>query len=209
MKKINYALISSLCALVMGVLLILWPDVAVNYLVIAIGVLFLVPGIFGLATYLSLLPKARKEGVQVIFPVVALGSLLFGIWLAIMPDFFIGILMYVLGVVLVLGGFNQLAALISARSWVQVPLALYFIPVLIIAAGIVVLFNPFEAAQVPFIVLGASLVVYALTDLFRQWRYRSREQYRQAEVVEIKPEAKEEASEEKGEAKEAPKTDQP
>ena len=43
MKSLNYALVSSLCALVIGVLLVAWPDMAVNYLVITVGVLFLIP----------------------------------------------------------------------------------------------------------------------------------------------------------------------
>ena len=48
MKSLNYALVSSLCALVIGILLVTWPDVAVSYLVITIGVLFLIPGLVGL-----------------------------------------------------------------------------------------------------------------------------------------------------------------
>ena len=40
MKSLNYALVSSLCALVIGILLVVRPDIAVNYLIIAIGALF-------------------------------------------------------------------------------------------------------------------------------------------------------------------------
>lgn len=36
MKSLNYALVSSLCALVIGILLVTWPDVAVSYLVITV-----------------------------------------------------------------------------------------------------------------------------------------------------------------------------
>lgn len=187
MKTLNYAIVSSICALILGVLLILWPGVAVNYLVMLIGVLFLVPGVYGLGAYVSLLSKARKEGVRVIFPVIALGSTLFGIWLIVMPTFFVGILMYVLGVLLVLAGLNQLAGLITARTYAPVPIILYLIPILVLGAGVVVLFNPFEAATVPFIVLGASMAVYALTDLFRQWRYR-KQRYGAGEVIDVKPE---------------------
>lgn len=53
MKSLNYALVSSLCALVIGILLVTWPDVAVSYLVITIGVLFLIPGLVGLFSYLA------------------------------------------------------------------------------------------------------------------------------------------------------------
>ena len=48
MKSLNYALVSSLCALVIGILLVVRPDIAVNYLIIAIGALFLIPGLVGM-----------------------------------------------------------------------------------------------------------------------------------------------------------------
>ena len=41
MKSMNYSLIRTICALVIGLVLVLWPDAAINYIVITIGVLFL------------------------------------------------------------------------------------------------------------------------------------------------------------------------
>lgn len=172
MKSLNYALVSSLCALILGILLVTWPDVAVNYLVITIGVLFLLPGLVGLFTYLAVLNRRKSEDPHPAFPIVALGSTLFGIWLIIMPSFFVGVLMYVLGILLVLGGISQLANLIAARSFMTVPFGVYIVPVLILAAGITVLFNPFATAEIPFIVLGVSSIVYALMDIFRLLRFR-------------------------------------
>ncbi|WP_308762958.1 DUF308 domain-containing protein [uncultured Bacteroides sp.] len=172
MKSLNYAFVGSICALILGVLLVAWPDVAVNYLVITIGVLFLLPGLIGLFTYLAVLNRRKIEAPRPMFPIVALGSALLGIWLILMPAFFVGVLMYVLGVLLVLGGISQLANLIAARSFMPVPFGVYVVPVLVLAAGITVLFNPFETAEIPFIVLGVSSIVYALMDLFRLIRFR-------------------------------------
>lgn len=172
MKSLNYALVSSLCALVIGVLLVAWPDMAVNYLVITVGVLFLIPGLVGVFSYFSSVQKRRREGVRVMFPVVALGSALFGIWLVLMPAFFVTIFMYVLGVLLLLGGLSQLSEFVAARSYVRVPAGMYVFPVLVMAAGLVVLFNPFEAAMLPFMVLGVSFIVYSLIDIVRLVRFR-------------------------------------
>lgn len=184
MKSFNYAVISSLCALIIGVLLIVWPDVAVNYLVITVGVLFLLPGLLGLFSYFASAGRRREAGIRQAFPVIALGSSLFGLWLMIMPEFFIGILMYVLGVLLVLGGISQLVNFASARAYIHVPAGVYVLPSAILVTGIVVLFNPFQAATVPFIVLGAASVVYALTDLFRLLRFRRK---RNGQIEDITP----------------------
>jgi uncharacterized membrane protein HdeD (DUF308 family) len=80
--------------------------------------------------------------------------------------------MYVLGVVLLMAGIHQLVTLTQARQWAVVPWGLYVMPVLVLLAGLVVLANPFEAATVPFVLLGVSSVVYGLTDLWRLWKYR-------------------------------------
>lgn len=181
MKSLNYAVISSICALIIGIMLVVWPDVAVGYLVMSIGILFLLPGLLGLFSYFAYAKRRERQGVGTAFPVVALGSALFGLWLIVMPAFFIGILMYVLGALLVLAGLNQLAGFASVRSYMRVPVGMYVIPALVLVAGLVVLFNPFEAATVPFVLLGVSAIVYGLTDLLRLLRFRRK----QGEVIEV------------------------
>ena len=165
MKSLSYAAMSSVCALVIGILLVIWPEAAIIYLVITVGVLFLLPGLMGLFSYAF--SRRRNAEVQRTFPIIALGSTLLGFWLMIMPEFFVNILMYLLGVLLVLGSLSQLINFISVRQVVKVPVFLYLISVLILAAGIVILFNPFTAATVPFIILGVSSIIYTLNDLVR------------------------------------------
>ena len=177
MKSLNYALVSSLCALVIGILLVVRPDIAVNYLIIAIGALFLIPGLVGMLSYFSVWKTKTKsfDKNQWYIPLVALGSIFLGVWLILSPSFFVEILMYVLGVLLVLGGIGQLASLIAARAFVPVPLGIYVVPVLVLAAGVTVLFNPFATAELPFIVLGISSIVYALMDMVRLLRFHKKD----------------------------------
>lgn len=52
----NYSLIRTICALVIGLVLVLWPDAAINYIVITIGVLFLIPGFIVLIGYFGTKP---------------------------------------------------------------------------------------------------------------------------------------------------------
>ena len=173
----NYSIIRCICALVIGVLLVAWPEAAILYLVITIGVLFLVPGLFSLSGYLI---RGKQDGSR--FPIAGLGSLLL-----IMPAFFVGILMYVLGAVLVLAGISQIVNLSAARSWTVVPGGFFVIPVLVLIAGIVVLFNPFTAAAVPFIILGVSSIVYGLSDLINIIRFRQKKEPGMPEIEDITP----------------------
>lgn len=182
MKTMNFSIIRCICALVIGVLLVAWPEAAILYLVITIGVLFLVPGLFAVFGYLT---RGKQAGGT--FPIAGLGSLLFGLWLMIMPAFFVSILMYVLGAVLVLAGISQIANLSAARNWTVVPGAFFVVPVLVLIAGIVVLFNPFSAATVPFIVLGVSSIVYGVSDLITVLRFRRNTGDAVTEIEDIVP----------------------
>ena len=187
MRNFNYYALSSICALIIGVLLVVWPDVAVRYLVITIGVLFMLPGLIGIFGYFATAKRREEAGIRATLPVSAIGSVLLGFWLMIMPDFFITILMYVLGALLVLGGLSQLFNFISVRNITKVPFIMYTIPVLVLLAGIIVLVNPFQAAAVPFIILGISSIVYALTDLFRLIRYKKKVLDKEVEIEDITP----------------------
>lgn len=170
MKTMSYSVIKGICAVIMGILLVTWPETAILYLVIAIGAMFLVPGAVAVLNYIF---KEREQGAM--FPIVSVGSLLFGLWLMISPAFFVGILMYVLGAVLVFAGISQIMQLVNARGWTQVSFGYYVMPVLILIAGLVVLLNPFAAATVPFIILGVSSIVYGITDIINGIRFRRKE----------------------------------
>ena len=171
MKMMNYGMMRCVSAIAIGVLLMVWPEAAIIYLVIAIGAMFFLPSLFSLVGYFM---KGRQMGMY--FPIISLGSLLFGLWLMVSPAFFVGILMYVLGVVLVFAGISQIANLLNARSHTVVPLGYYIMPVLILLAGIVVLANPFAAASVPFIILGVSSAIYGITELINIYKFRKKEE---------------------------------
>ncbi|MDA6987171.1 DUF308 domain-containing protein, partial [Escherichia coli] len=80
-----------------------------------IGICFIIPGLFSLLNYFT---REKVEGEpSPMFPIDGAGSILFGAWLVIMPQFFVSILMYVLGALLVLAGAQQLISLVSARKW--------------------------------------------------------------------------------------------
>ena len=171
MKMMNYSNMRCVSAIAIGILLMVWPETAIVYLVIAIGAMFFLPSLFTLVGYFV---KGRQLGMY--FPIISLGSLLFGLWLMVSPAFFVGILMYVLGVVLVFAGISQIAGLLGARSHASVSFGYYVMPILILFAGLVVLVNPFAAATIPFIILGISSTAYGISELINIYKFRRKEE---------------------------------
>lgn len=167
----NYSLIRTICALVIGLVLVLWPNAATNYIVITIGVLFLIPGFIALVGYFAAKPAS---GVKRRFPVEAVGSFLFGLWLVMTPAFFADILMFILGFILILGGGQQIASLTAARRWTRVPGGFYVVPSLILIAGVVALFNPTGTRNTVLMIIGISSLVYAVSELTNWFKFDRR-----------------------------------
>lgn len=167
--KVNLSFLRMLFALILGLLLVIFPNEAGNFFVIAIGTIFLIPSLLSIASALS----SKQGGFH--FPFFSVGSLLFGLWLIITPEFFVTLLTYVLGFVLLMGGVQQLSSLQVARQWVKVSPYYYIVPVLILLAGLLALFNPGGVQRTAFLVIGCASLFYALQELvswFSLMRFR-------------------------------------
>lgn len=97
----NYFFICIICVFVIGLVLVFWLDVVINYIVIIIGVLFLILGFIVLIGYFGI---KLELGVFCCFFIEGVGSLLFGFWLVMMLGFFVDVLMFLLGFILIMGG---------------------------------------------------------------------------------------------------------
>lgn len=166
MKRISNSFLRTICALVIGLILVMFPNEAGDYFVITIGAVFMIPSLFSIIGYFATNIEERTR-----FPLEGVGSLLFGLWLIIMPGFFADLLTFILGFILIMGGVHQLSLLMRARRWVAVPAGFYIIPVLILIAGLVALFTPREARSTIFIIIGVTSLVYATSELINWFMF--------------------------------------
>lgn len=155
----NIQIVRSISVLLIGVLFLMLGDSALSMLVIIVGVLLMIPGVWSLVSYV------RHIEQRPMFPLAALGSFVLGLWLAVSPAFFVGFFMYVLGGILVALGVYQLSALAVSSRLLPVAWPFYMLPVLVLLLGVFVLFNPFKAAAVPFILIGIGCVISAVNDI--------------------------------------------
>lgn len=175
----------ALCAIAIGVMLIQYPDNTVTWLTVAIGVLFFLSGVISCLTYFNRRRKASDYAItdmqgRVIangkpaFPIVGVGSLLLGLLLALTPTVFVTGLMYIIGVVLVLGAINQFMVLIASRRLGGVPVALWISPSLILVIGLYVMLKPMETASLPLVILGWCSLLYGITEIVNNLKINAR-----------------------------------
>jgi uncharacterized membrane protein HdeD (DUF308 family) len=203
----NNSLLRILYAIVIGIVLVVWPDMAAEYIVRTIGFLFIIVGIISLMAYGVNRRRYKKivaleaEQAQLTgdaepteeqkkrraprFPLEGIGSILLGVWLNISPSTVVNILMFVLGFIILMGGVWQLASLLNARRWTKVPLPFYILPTLILLAGLFVVANPSGAFDSMATVIGATFLVFALFELINWFKFaRTKPKITDAEIVE-------------------------
>lgn len=175
MKLLQSSIFRALCSIVIGILLLKYPDRSVTWLTMAIGVLFLLSGIIALISYWMARRHAGEytitdangnviSGSQPAFPLVGFGSTILGITLVLSPAMFVEWLMYILGIMLILGSVNQLIVLVAARRFGTVGVFFWIAPVLILVTGILIIVKPMESAELPMIILGWCMLVYGVTE---------------------------------------------
>ena len=186
MKIFHSSIFRALCAIVVGVLILKYPQDGVTWLTMAVGELFLISGIVALIAYwyarqhsgdyVITDQKGRIiSGGQPTFPIVGAGSVLLGLVLVIAPSKFVDGLMYVLGGIMILGGIQQLINLSVVRRLGKVSFAFWICPTLILLTGLYVILRPMETATLSLQILGWCSLLYGVTELINSlqiWRIR-------------------------------------
>ncbi len=191
MKIFQSFIFRALCAIVIGVLLVKFPQDGVTWLTMAIGALFLLSGIIALIAYWQAKRHAGEytitdqqgrvvRGGQPTFPIVGAGSVILGLVLTLSPNAFVNGLMYMLAAVLILGGVTQLMALVAARRLGTIPFGYWVMPSLILLVGLFVILKPGETAELPLLILGWCSMLYGVVELINALKiYHVRKQANQ------------------------------
>ena len=163
----TYGIIRSIVALLLGLAIVIWPDIAVAAAVRALGAVMVLVGGISLA-----INFAGKERLGSLYAFTGIIAVLFGIVLLAFPDFFVKLLSYLFGVLMIFFSIGEIVNLISIGKNTKVKFTFYIIPILIFILGIVLLTNPFEVVKTLFVVFGIALIVYAIFEMVVALKFR-------------------------------------
>jgi uncharacterized membrane protein HdeD (DUF308 family) len=169
------SLVRSLCAIIVGALLVKYREQTVTWMTIAIGVLFFLSGVVSCAAYFaarrnSEMPQVfdangkQLTGLKPQFPIVGLGSLILGLILALMPTVFVNFLMYILAAILILGAVSQFVNLATVSRIARIGFYFWVMPSLILLIGIIAVLYPQSIASAPLFVIGWCLILYGVVE---------------------------------------------
>ncbi len=156
-------IVQAVLSLLLGLLLIIWPEVTAVIVVYILAACIAVSGIASLVSYF----RGRKDKTR------GQGSLLVGLFFLIIaivffifPDAVAGLFAIIFGAILVFSGLVNAFRSVGLRTfggsaWI----VMVIISVLLIVGGIVIIIDPFGATATFMIILGVLLIVKGIIDL--------------------------------------------
>lgn len=170
MNVFQNPLVRIIASIAVGLLLLFYPNAALPTILLVTGILLGIPSLYTILLYL--LSGAHK---QMPFPVMSLILLLFGCSLILVPSWYIGVTIYVLGGALILIGIYQLLYLLTLKKAVKrkAGWVAYLLPIIILLIGIEILTNPFSATErIIVATFGAATLLYGISDLLFYLRFK-------------------------------------
>lgn len=156
--------VRSLATVVVGVLLILLPGSAMDWIIRIVGAAFFLPAVISVVKlYTSRHSAATIQLVAI--SVIDVGSIAFGLWLMIAPATFAQLFVMLLGIALLLFSLFQLFVVFSTHKTTPLHWGFLIAPLLLAVAAVVILANPFDAVSAASVMLGICAVVTGLSDL--------------------------------------------
>ena len=151
--------IQGIVFLVLGILFILFPEGILKGISIYLGIVMLVPGVV-----MVVIPLAKKEaGAHSVLITEGVLLTLFGLLFIFRPEIVGKLLALFVGIWMIAGGIIQVAGSASKKSmgwkywWVQ-----FLAGILLLVAGLVILFNAFSVSVALMIWFGVIMIIYGV-----------------------------------------------
>ena len=169
MNRRNSYWLTIIVTAVVGILFILWHGRidALSWIVVAMGILLAIPAVYNLIFAMvttarqSDKPSGRTTNLSSV--VASVCTLALGVWMMINPAFFVGLMAYLFAALLVAYGVYQILVTAYFSRPYSMPWFFYIVPVLLVAAGVVILCTSVRTMNsVVVLVTGILLVASAI-----------------------------------------------
>lgn len=185
--KTNIVISAALCV-VLGIVLVVWPDMSMRIVCITIGAVLLIGGAVRLIGYFMTRDGSIYAQMSLIMGIVLA---VVGVWIVLKPEKVLMIIPIIIGIVIALHGLNNLQQAVSLykdkydKWWVA--LILGFIT---IGFGVLLICRPFEALDTVVMLIGFFLIYDGISDIWIVSRlYRTAKALKQeAEALDVEAE---------------------
>lgn len=169
--KTYNSLMWGVMAVVIGIVLVIWPRSILEWAVRLIGIVSIV---LGTVQFLGFLARTKgQEDRWRYLPPAAPIAVAWGVLLLLSPELWTSLFMILFGVLLIFLGLNQLVSLYKIKkSGIKVVGFYFFFPVLLMIAGFVAFVQPIYTATWFMTFVGAWILAYGIMEIFGYFSLR-------------------------------------
>lgn len=178
----NTLIATSVLYLIFGVIMLFLPDMVIKSVCYLIGIMFLFVGVSGVVMYMKTDIKTAFTSFTLVMAII-FGA--FGIYVLLNPETFASFLPLVVGIFLLVDSVSKLSMAFDLKKfdykyWWQMLIVAF----ILLGCGLLLVFNPFEALTVSVQIIGAILVVDAISNIFTIYSYSKVNSIKEAEIHE-------------------------
>ena len=161
--KTNVVISAALCIL-LGIVLVVWPDLSMQIVCTAIGAVLLIGGGVRLVAYFMAKDGSVYAQMNLIMGIVLA---VVGVWILLQPDKVLAIIPIIVGIVIALHGVNNLQQAVSLckekydKWWVALILG-----ILTVGFGVLLICKPFAALDTAVMMIGVFLIYDGVSDIW-------------------------------------------
>ena len=165
----NTLIITSVLYTIMGVLMLLFPEVISDFICYLVSLMFMFFGIAAILMYVRSEIKTPYTSTILVIGLV-LGSL--GIYILTNPRNFASLIPLVIGIFMIADSISKLSASLDLRKYGYVNWwHMLIISFLILGCGLLLVFNPFGAVSLTIMIIGSILIVDSITNIYTIYSY--------------------------------------
>lgn len=166
MKKFRAdMMLSALFSIVMGVILVAWPETTLDIICKAIAIILIVMGAAELVSYFWNKITYSLSGI------LGLVVLLIGIWIFVKPQSVLSLIPIVIGVILAVHGVQDLkVAFDTKRNGYTKWWSMLLMAIISLALGIICIVNAFGMVTLTMQIIGIALVYDGISDIWIVYR---------------------------------------
>lgn len=163
-------ILTGIALLVIGILFLAAPTSSSLVIAVAIGIILILEGL--VRGYAALKKKDKEKGLSVkAILLLSLVLIAVGIVLVVNPSFLVAYCYIIFGIVLILNALANIIGVLKGEIQVEGNKYVYLaLSVLLVVAGVVMLFNPFSAANVMMRIIGGMLIADGIVNLLIAWK---------------------------------------
>lgn len=167
-------LIRGIITSAVGITIVVVPGLSLNTVIQFLGMVLVVDGLINLI--MTMVKRSKQQSIFAVFP-RGTTSIIAGILLLLFPQMIVGVFVFLIGFILVLAGFSQLASQLGGRSVFGISWLSAILSFIALVAGIVMLLDPFKSAVTILIFVGIVVFLYGAGEIV--WSFKIRKYHKQ------------------------------